>query len=64
MLEEYAPDIVYIKGVHNKVADAISCLEYNPALNPTNKYTHAKVRVPNGKPSTDPSKWKMVVKHW
>ena len=27
LLEEYAPDIVYIKGVHNTVADAISRLE-------------------------------------
>jgi hypothetical protein len=36
LLEEYAPGIVYIKGVHNTVADAISRLEYNPTLNPTN----------------------------
>jgi hypothetical protein len=57
LLEEYAPDIVYIKGVHNTVADAISRLEYNPTLNPTNE-------VPTGKPSTDPSKWKTVAKHW
>ena len=64
LLEEYAPDIVYIKGVHNTVADAISRLEYNPALNPTNEYTHATVRVPTGEPSTDPSKWKAVAKHW
>ncbi len=63
-MEEYAPDIVYIKGVHNTVADAISRLEYNPALNPTNEYTHATVRVPTGEPSTDPSKWKAVAKHW
>ena len=28
LLEEYAPEIVYIKGVHNTVADAISRLEY------------------------------------
>ncbi len=60
LLEEYAPDIVYIKGVHNTVADAISRLEYNPALNPTNEYTHATVRVPTCEPSTDPSKWKAV----
>ncbi len=24
LLEEYAPEIIYIKGIHNKVADAIS----------------------------------------
>ena len=28
LLEEYGPEIVYIKGIHNTVADAISCLEY------------------------------------
>jgi len=32
-LEEYGPEIVYIKGIHNTVADAISRLEYNPAVN-------------------------------
>ena len=28
ILEEYGPEIVYIKGIHNTVADAISRLEY------------------------------------
>ena len=28
ILEEYGPKIVYIKGIHNTVADAISRLEY------------------------------------
>ena len=28
LLEEYGPEIVYIKGIHNTVADAISRLEY------------------------------------
>ena len=32
LIEEYAPDIVYIKGVTNTVADAISRLEYDPSL--------------------------------
>ncbi len=64
LLEEYAPEIVYIKGLHNTVADAISRLEYNPALNSTNEYTHATVRVPTGEPSTDPSNWKAFSKHW
>ena len=27
LLEEYAPEIIYIKGIHNKVADTISRLE-------------------------------------
>ena len=30
LLEEYEPEIVYIKGVYNIVADAISRLEYDP----------------------------------
>jgi hypothetical protein len=64
LLEEYAPEIVYIKGVHNTVADAISRLEYNPVQNSTNEYTHATVRVPStAKPSTILDKWKMFSKH-
>ena len=30
LLEEYGPEIVYIKGIHNTVADAISRLDYTP----------------------------------
>ena len=30
LLEEFGPDIVWIKGVHNTVADAISRLDYEP----------------------------------
>ncbi len=41
LLEEYVPKIIYIKGIHNTVADAISRLEYDPKLNKTNEYTHA-----------------------
>jgi hypothetical protein len=33
LLEEYGPDIVYIKGIHNTVADAVSRLEYDPSVN-------------------------------
>jgi hypothetical protein len=40
-LEEHAPEIIYIKGIYNTVADAISRLEYDPKLNITNEYTHA-----------------------
>ncbi len=31
LLEEYAPEILYIKGIHNTVADAISRLDYGPS---------------------------------
>ena len=30
LIEEYGPEIVWVKGVHNTVADAISRLEYSP----------------------------------
>ncbi len=45
LLEEYAPIIMYIKGIHNSVADAISQLEYDPKLSTTNNYTHAMLGV-------------------
>ncbi len=45
LLEEYAPEIINIKGIRNKVADAFSRLEYDPKLNTTNEYTHAMLGV-------------------
>ena len=33
LLEEYGPNIVHIKGIHNIVANAISCLDYGPVSN-------------------------------
>ena len=36
LLEKYAPEMIYIKGIHNTVADAISQLEYDHKLNKTN----------------------------
>ncbi len=38
LLEDFAPEIVYIKGIHNSVTDAISWLDYNPEVNPTSKF--------------------------
>jgi hypothetical protein len=32
-LEEYGPVIVYIKGIHNTIADTILQLEYDPSIN-------------------------------
>jgi hypothetical protein len=45
LLEEYAPKIIYIKGRHNTVADAILQLDYDLKLNTTNNYTHATLGV-------------------
>jgi hypothetical protein len=33
LLEEYGPKIIYIKGIHNTIADAISWFEYVPSIN-------------------------------
>jgi hypothetical protein len=41
LLEEYASKIIYIKGIHSTVADAISRLDYDPKVNWTNEYNHA-----------------------
>jgi hypothetical protein len=40
LLEEYEPKIVYIKGIHNTIADAISQLEYDPSVNRTAENYH------------------------
>jgi hypothetical protein len=45
LLEEYAPKIIYIMGIHNTVADVILQLEYDPKLNKTNEYTDAMLGV-------------------
>jgi hypothetical protein len=34
LLEEYGPEIIYIKGEENTVADAISRLDFSPKKNP------------------------------
>ncbi len=60
--EEYAPEIIHVKGIHNTVADAISQLEYDPKLNKTNEYTHALLDV---KPvELSAQQWKSYVHHW
>ncbi len=48
LLEDYAPEIIYIKGNHNTVVDAVLRLEYDPKLNTTNEYTHAMLGVEPG----------------
>ncbi len=45
LLEEYAPEIIYTKGIQNTVADAILRLDYDPKLNTINDYTHATLGV-------------------
>jgi hypothetical protein len=56
--------IVYIKGIHNTVADAISRLECDPKQNLSNEYTHAIVHVPTGEPISNSKRWKTFSKRW
>ena len=53
LLEEYGPEIVYIKGRHNTISDAISRLEYDPSINQT-----AEPK------SIQKQNWMTVSKHW
>jgi hypothetical protein len=63
-LEEYGPEIVYIKGIHNTIADAISRLEYDPSVNqPAENYHLTKVKRRSSKSSQRQSLM-TVSKHW
>jgi hypothetical protein len=62
LLEEYAPKNIYIKRIHNTVADAILQLEYDPKLNKTNEYTHAMLGVEPEELSAQ--QWKSFAHHW
>ena len=42
LLEEYGPQIVYIKGVDNVVADASSRLDYDKKINTRNINAHVR----------------------
>ncbi len=45
LLEEYGPNVVYIKGMHNTMADAVLQLEYDPSVNQTTEsFQTTKVR--------------------
>jgi hypothetical protein len=62
LLEGFAPEIVYIKGIHNTVADAISQLDYNPEVNPTSEFNYSTFGIP-AKGETI-VKWKAFSKLW
>ncbi len=61
LLEEYGPKIVYIKGIHNTVANAVSRLEYDPSVNKTAESFHT-IKVRNR--SHLRQCWKTVSKQW
>jgi hypothetical protein len=62
LLEKFAPEIEYIKGIHNLVADTISQLDYNPEVNPTSKFNYSTFGAP-AKGETI-VKWKTFRKLW
>ncbi len=61
LLDEYGPKIVYIKGIHNIVADAVLRLEYDPSVYKMATSLHTtKVR----DNSSQRQCWMMVSKKW
>jgi hypothetical protein len=62
LLEEYALKIIYIKGIHNTVTDAISRLDYDPKANSTNKYNHATHGMSTKEVTSQ--RWLMFSKLW
>ena len=62
LLEEYALGIIYIKGMHNTDADAISWLDYDPKVNSTNEYNHATQGISTKKMASQ--RWLMFSKLW
>ncbi len=61
MLKEYRCKIVYIKGIHNTVADAVLWLEYDPSINQTAESFHT-TKVRNN--SSQSQCWMTVSKKW
>ncbi len=63
LLEEYGLKIVYIKGIRNTVADAISWLEYDPSVNQTAE-SYLMTKVKGHSRSVQRQNWLAVSKHW
>jgi hypothetical protein len=61
LLEEYGPKTIYIKGIHNTVADAVLRLEYDPIINQTAESFHT-MKVRNN--SSQRQCWMTVSKKW
>jgi hypothetical protein len=62
LLEENGPKIVYIKGIHNTIADAVLQLEYDHSVNQTaERFQTTKVR---NKQSHQRQCWMTVLKNW
>ena len=53
LLEEYGPEIVYIRGIHNAVTDAISRLDFNPDV----KHNHLHIIYDNSEIAYNHLRW-------
>jgi len=62
LLEEFAPEIVYIKGIHNTVTDAIFWLDYSLEVDPTSKFNYSTFGIPAKRETI--VKWKAFLKLW
>ncbi len=62
MLEEYGPKIIYNKGIHNTIADAVLWLAYDPSVNQTAESFYT-MKVRNSK-SRQRHNWMTVLKNW
>ncbi len=64
-MEEHGLEIVYIKGIHNTVADAISRLEYEPSVS-VNQTAESYIMTKANKNSKHHQRqdWMAVSTHW
>jgi hypothetical protein len=63
LLDEYGPQIVYIKGIHITIADAISQLEYDPSVNQTAE-SNFMTKVNKSSKCSQRQNWIAVSKYW
>jgi hypothetical protein len=62
LLEEYGPEIVYMKGIYNTIADAVLRLEYDPSVNQTAESLYT-MKIKNSK-SRQRQNWITDSKNW
>ncbi len=63
LIEDYRPEIVYIKGIHKTIADAISRLDYDPSVNKTAE-SYLMTKVKGNSRSVQRQNLLRLSKHW
>jgi hypothetical protein len=63
LLEEYGPKVVYIKGIHNTIADANSQLVYDTSVNQTAE-SYFMTKVNRNSNHSQRQNQMAVSKHW